>query len=86
MTLTIPLTNAAGATSNVTRAILAIPSATTVLLDSAVATAAGDRIADGAVVSIVCSTANPTPYGDYPNPASKRSSSGHAPAATRPAR
>ena len=71
MTLTIPQTNAAGTTSNVTRAILAIPSPTTVLLDSAVATAAGDRVADGAVVSIVCSTANPTPYGDYPNPASK---------------
>ena len=69
MTLTIPQTNAAGTTSNVTRAILAIPSPTTVLLDSAVATAAGDRVADGAVVSIVCSTANPTPYGDYPNPA-----------------
>nr|WP_270023494.1 Xaa-Pro dipeptidyl-peptidase [Solirubrobacter phytolaccae] len=71
MTLTIPQTNAAGTTANVTRAILAIPSATTVLLDSAVATAAGDKVAGGATVSIVCSTANPTPYGDYPNPASK---------------
>ena len=71
MTLTIPQTNAAGTTTNVTRAILAIPNATTVTLDSAVATAAGDKIADGATLSIVCSTANPTPYGDYPNPASK---------------
>ena len=71
MTLTIPQTNAAGTTSNTTRAIVAIPDATTVVLGSAVATAAGQRVADGAVVSIVCSTANPTPYADYPNPASK---------------
>jgi predicted acyl esterase len=71
MTLTIPQTNAAGTTTNVTRPILAITDATTVVLDSAVATAAGDRVADGATVSIVCSTANPTPYGDYPNPGSK---------------
>ena len=69
MTLTVPQTNAAGTTRNVTRAILAIPNPTTVVLDSAVATAAGDGVADGAVVSIVCSTTNPTPYGDYPNPA-----------------
>ena len=70
MTLTIPQTTDTG-TTNVTRAILAIPNATTVQLDSAVAPAAGQRIADGAVLSIVCSQANPTPYGDYPNPASK---------------
>jgi X-Pro dipeptidyl-peptidase len=36
-----------------------------------VATAEGQRVADGTVMSIVCSTANPTPYGDYPNPASE---------------
>jgi hypothetical protein len=70
MTLTIPQTTG-GTTANVTRTILAIPNSTTVLLDSAVATTAGQSVADGAVVSIVCSTANPTPYGDYPNPASK---------------
>ncbi|WP_407697528.1 CocE/NonD family hydrolase C-terminal non-catalytic domain-containing protein [Solirubrobacter deserti] len=69
MTLTIPQTDAAGVTTNVTRAILALPSSTTVLLDSAVATADGQKIADGAVTSIVCSAANPTPYADYPNPA-----------------
>ena len=71
MTLTIPQTNASGTTTNTTRAIVAIPNATTVVLDSAVATAAGQRVANGAVVSIACSTANPTPYGDYPNPAAK---------------
>jgi predicted acyl esterase len=70
MTLTIPQTSGTG-TTNVTRTILAVPSSTTVLLDSAVATGAGQSIAAGAVVSITCSTANPTPYGDYPNPAAK---------------
>jgi hypothetical protein len=71
MTLTIPQTNATGTITNATRAILEIPNATTVVLDSAVATATGQSVADGAVVSIVCSTANPTPYADYPNPAAK---------------
>ena len=80
MTLTIPQTNAAGTTTNVSRAILAIPNATTVTLDSAVATAAGDKIAAGATLSIVCSQANPTPYGDYPNPSLE---GGRAPAAGR---
>ena len=71
MTLTIPQTNATGTITNTTRAILAIPNSTTVVLDSAVATAAGQRVANGATVSIACSTTNPTPYGDYPNPAAK---------------
>jgi hypothetical protein len=71
MTLTIPQTNANGTITETTRPILAIPSSTTVTLDSAVATAAGQKVAAGAVVSIVCSTANPTPYADYPNPAAK---------------
>ncbi|WP_342794567.1 CocE/NonD family hydrolase C-terminal non-catalytic domain-containing protein [Solirubrobacter pauli] len=63
MTLTIPQAG----TTTVTRAILAIPNATTVVLDSAVP----GTVPAGAVVSIVCSTANPTPYGDYPNPAAR---------------
>jgi X-Pro dipeptidyl-peptidase len=42
---------------------------TTIVLASAVATGAGERVADGATVSIACSSANPTPYKDYPNPA-----------------
>ena len=71
MTLTIPQTTASGTVTNTTRAILAIPDATTVVLDSAVATGAGQRVADGAVVSITCSAANPTPYEDFPNPAAK---------------
>ena len=71
MTLTIPQTNANGTITNTTRTIVAIPNSTTVVLDSAVATTAGQRVVNGAVVSIVCSTTNPTPYGDYPNPAAK---------------
>ena len=69
LTLTIPQTNLAGTITNTTRDILAIPDSTTLLLSSAVATAAGQKVANGAIVSMGCSTTNPTPYGDYPNPA-----------------
>ena len=68
-TLTVPLTNADGTTTNVTRLITAIPDATHVVLSSAVATVAGQKVADGATVAIVCSAANPTPYADWPDPA-----------------
>jgi predicted acyl esterase len=71
MTVMVPQTNASGTTTTTTRAIVAIPDSTTIVLDSAVATAAGQTIADGAVLSIACSSANPTPYADYPNPASE---------------
>ncbi|WP_371683508.1 CocE/NonD family hydrolase C-terminal non-catalytic domain-containing protein [Solirubrobacter soli] len=71
MTLTIPQTNANGTITETTRAIVAIPNSTTVVLETAVATTAGQKVATGAVVSIACSTNNPTPYADYPNPAAK---------------
>lgn len=67
-TLTIPQTNASGTISNTTRTINSIPDSTTVVLSSAVATAAGQRVVDGAIVSHACGTGAPTPYGDYPNP------------------
>ena len=67
-TLTIPQTNANGTITNTTRTINSIPNATTVVLSSAVATAAGQRVVSGAIVSLVCGQANPTPYADYPNP------------------
>lgn len=67
-TLTIPQTNANGTITNTTRTITSIPDSTTVVLSSAVATAAGQRVADGATVSHVCGTGAPTPYADYPNP------------------
>jgi hypothetical protein len=76
MTLTVPQTNATGTITNTTRVITEKLGNTLVLgsttaHESPVATAAGQRVADGAVVSIACSAANPTPYADYPNPASK---------------
>jgi predicted acyl esterase len=69
LTLTIPQTNLSGTITNTTREILAIPNSTTLQLASPVATAAGQRVANGAIVSMGCTTTNPTPYADYPNPA-----------------
>jgi predicted acyl esterase len=69
-TLTVPRTNADGTVTNVTQAITNIPDATHLVLANAVATAAGQKVADGAVVSLVCGNANPTPYSEWPDPAS----------------
>ena len=33
------------------------------------ATAAGQRVVNGAVVNLVCNTSNPTPYAEWPDPA-----------------
>ena len=41
----------------------------TLTLATAVATAAGQRVVDGALVSLVCGNANPTPYAEWPDPA-----------------
>ena len=71
-TLTIPQTNANGTITNTTRVINSVPNSTTLELASAVATATGQRVVDGATVNIACSAANPTPYGDYPNPAAEQ--------------
>ncbi|HYI23558.1 MAG TPA: CocE/NonD family hydrolase [Candidatus Limnocylindrales bacterium] len=71
LTLTIPQTNLSGTITNTTRVIMAVQNATTLLLESPVATAVGQRVADGAVVNMGCSTTNPTPYADYPNPAAE---------------
>ena len=70
--LTVPQTNASGTISNTTRVINGIPDSTTLVLSSAVATGTGQRVVDGATVSILCSSANPTPYGNYPNPGAAR--------------
>jgi predicted acyl esterase len=70
-TLTVPQTNANGTTTNTTRLIKDIPDATHLVLASAVATATGQKVADGAVVFLACSTANPTPYAEWPDPASQ---------------
>jgi predicted acyl esterase len=70
-TLTVPQTNADGTTTNTTRLITDIPDSTHLVLASAVATAAGQKVADGTVVSLVCNSANPTPYAEWPDPAAR---------------
>lgn len=67
-TLTVPQTNADGTVTNTTRLITNI-AANTLTLASAVATAPGQLVVDGAIVSLVCSNANPTPYPEWPDPA-----------------
>ena len=70
-TLTVPVTNADGSTTNLTRLIADIPDATHVVLTSAVATATGQKVADGATVALVCGPANPTPYAEWPDPGAR---------------
>jgi predicted acyl esterase len=70
-TLTVPQTNADGTITNTTRLIKDIPDSTHLVLVSAVATATGQKVADGTVVSLVCGNANPTPYAEWPDPASR---------------
>jgi predicted acyl esterase len=70
-TLTVPQTNADGTITTTTRLITDIPDSTHLVLASAVATAAGQTVADGTVVSLVCGPANPTPYAEWPDPASR---------------
>jgi predicted acyl esterase len=67
----VPQTNADGTTTTTTRLITDIPDSTHLMLASAVATAAGQKVADGTVVSLVCGPANPTPYAEWPDPASR---------------
>ncbi len=69
-TLTIPQTNSTGTITTTTRAITAIPDSTHVVLATPVATAAGQRVVNGAIVSHVCGTGAPTPYPEWPDPAS----------------
>jgi hypothetical protein len=69
-TLTVPQTSADGTMTATTRQITDIPDATHLTLASPVATAAGQKVAGGAIVSIVCGMGNPTPYPEWPDPAS----------------
>jgi len=68
--VTVPQTNADGTITNTTRLITDIPDSTHLVLASAVATATGQKVADGTVVSLLCSSANPTPYAEWPDPTS----------------
>ncbi|MDX6262771.1 MAG: X-Pro dipeptidyl-peptidase [Kribbellaceae bacterium] len=67
-TLTVPQTNANGTITNTTRLISDIPDGTHLVLSSAVATGTGQKVAGGTVVNLVCGTANPTPYAEWPDP------------------
>ncbi len=69
-TLTIPQLNADGTTTNTTRLITNIAS-NTLTLASAVATGTGQKVAGGATVFLGCGTTNPTPYPEWPDPATK---------------
>jgi len=69
---TIPVTNADGSTSNLTRVITAITDRTHITLDSAVATAPGQTVAAGAVIGLQCATRlNPVPYPEWPDPGAR---------------
>ena len=66
-TLTVPQTNADGTVTSTTRVITNI-AGNTLTLATPVATAPGQRVVDGATVSLVCGNANPTPYPEWPDP------------------
>ncbi|HWK28744.1 MAG TPA: CocE/NonD family hydrolase [Solirubrobacter sp.] len=68
--LTVTQTAASGTTSTVARTITDIPDATHLVLASAVATTAGSKVADGSTAELLCNTSNPTPYAEWPDPAS----------------
>jgi predicted acyl esterase len=70
-TLTVPQTNADGTITNTTRLIKDIPDSTHLVLVSPVAIATGQKVADGTIVSLVCGPANPTPYAEWPDPATR---------------
>ena len=71
--LTVPQTNASGTITTTTRIITDIPDATHLTLATAVATAAGQKVANGAIVNLLCNggatTSNPVPYPEWPDPA-----------------
>lgn len=70
-TLTVPQTNADGTITSTTRLIKSIPDKTHLVLVAPVATGAGQKVAGGAIVALVCGSANPTPYAEWPDPASR---------------
>ena len=65
----IPVTNLDGSVRNYNRVITAIPDSTHITLQSAVATGDGQVVADGALISLPCDRYNPTPYNEWPDPA-----------------
>jgi predicted acyl esterase len=69
--LTVPQTNPNGTITNTTRLIKDIPDSTHLVLVSPVAIGTGQKVSDGTVVFLACGTANPTPYAEWPDPATR---------------
>src|SRR5262245_44753815 len=70
-TLTIPTLSATNVAGSTTRLITDIPDATHLTLASSVGTATTPlKVADASIVNLACGTANPTPYAEWPDPAS----------------
>jgi hypothetical protein len=71
LTPTIPVTEPDGTVRTRTGpAIVAIPDRTHLILSAPVATGTGEKVADGAQISLACSArGNPVPYADWPDPA-----------------
>jgi len=69
--LTVPQLNANGTITNTTRLIRDIPDATHLVLASPVAAMPGQKVAGGAVVFLACSSANPVPYAEWPDPGTR---------------
>src|SRR4051812_3803388 len=76
-TVTIPQLDSNGTTTPLYRVITNIPDATHITLASAVATGAGQTVANGAALVMLCQSPagvqppfnNPTPYPEWPDPA-----------------
>ncbi len=69
LTPSIPVTAADGTVRTVTRNIVGIVDSTHVILSAPVATGAGEKVADGATIALLCATRlNPMPYAEWPVP------------------
>lgn len=64
----IPVTAADGAVKNTSAIIAKIPDRTHIAVAVAVATKPGEHVAADSVIGLPCSSANPTPYAEWPDP------------------
>jgi predicted acyl esterase len=79
-TLTVPVKKADGTVTNVAQLVTNIPDSTHITVTNAVATGAGEKVAGGTAVFMLCQSPagtpsnqryiNPTPYAEWPDPAS----------------
>jgi predicted acyl esterase len=69
LTPNIPVTAADGTVKTVTRDIVGVPDSRHITLSAPVATAPGEKVADGSTVSLQCAARlNPVPYAEWPVP------------------